>query len=143
MEGYNSDLLIDSNFVIALYNPVDNLHRKAKQISERLKSMRYKMYISEYIFLEIVTVLSQRGGREIAIQAGKDLLREKDFVFIQINEELHKITWQIFQEIKKKDISFVDCSILAAMRFFNIKKLLTFDKEDFTQLRRKYRFSFL
>jgi len=42
----------------------------------------------------------------------------------------------------KNNKVFVDCSTLAAMKAEGIKKLLTFDKKDFTSLKKEYRFGF-
>lgn len=142
MEEFNR-VFIDSSFLVALFNERDALHKKATPIAKILKEKDYQIFISNFVFLETTTIVSQKLDRETAIFCGNLLLNSGEFKTIYIDEHLNNLSWDIFQEIKKKNMSFVDCSIIASMRFFNIKKLLTFDREDFTQLRRKYRFSFL
>jgi predicted nucleic acid-binding protein len=87
--------------------------------------------ISSYIFLEVVTVLSQRMGKEIAILAGKRLLDEENFLFVQGNQQIEKASWEIFKTVINKNMSFVDCTILALMNREKIPYLLTFDHTDF------------
>lgn len=138
----DSRIFVDSNFFIALFNPTDTLNQKALTISQKIKKENPQLYISNFVFLEVVTVLSQKVSRKTSVSLGNHLLRDKQLEIIHIDKQLHEMTWEIFQNIKKKNVSFVDCSILAVMKAEGIKKLLTFDQKDFLGLRRKYRFSF-
>ncbi|MBL7159235.1 PIN domain-containing protein [Candidatus Microgenomates bacterium] len=138
----NNRLFVDSNFFIALFNPTDALNQKALTISKKLKKENPRLYISNFVFLEVVTVLSQRVSRKAAISLGNHLLKDRQLEIIHIDKQLNKLTWKIFQNIKKKNVSFVDCSILAAMKAEGIKKLLTFDQSDFLSLKKYCRFGF-
>ena len=138
----NNKLFIDSNFFIALHNPQDTLYIRAKKIANKIERNKIKLFASNFIFLETVTVLSQRSVKETAITAGKKLLMEDYCTMVNVDKDLQHKSWLIFQEIKRKNISFVDCSILTVMRYMGIKKLLTFDTADFAGLRRKYSFNF-
>jgi uncharacterized protein len=140
MENSNEGLFIDSNFFIALYNPSDNLHEKAKQISKQLQLDNPYIYFSNFIFLETVTILSQRVSRDHARAAGNKLLNTNSFIIV--DKPLQKRSWEIFEKIDKKNVSFVDCSTLAIMEFENISLLLSFDRTDFNQLQNLYKFSF-
>lgn len=138
MEENNSSIFIDSNFYIALYNPQDTLHERAKFAIDDLEKKNLRVILSNFIFMETVTVLSQKAGRELAFAAGKRLLMDQSFIII--NEKLNERSWEIFQEIQRKNVSFVDCSILAVMELEGIDSLLTFDTEDFRPLQKKYHF---
>lgn len=133
-------IFIDSNFFIALANPKDSLHQKAVSVSDILQKNSSPLCISNYIFLETVTVISQRVGREEAISRGKQLLDES-FSMIQVDLGLQNAAWEIFCETPKKNTSFVDCSTIAAMLAEGIDKLLTFDQEDFKPLLKKHHLS--
>lgn len=142
MEEKTDQIFIDANFLIAIYNPEDALHKKASVIVRNLRKLNISLNISNYIFSEVTTVLSQKVGRKEAIIAGTNILKSENFSLIFIDATIHDLGWQVFQEINKKNMSFVDCSTLAVMRYMGIKKLLTFDMADFAGLRRKYSFSF-
>ncbi len=115
MEKNDPAIFVDSNFYIALNNPSDSLHRRAKQISQQLLTGNAVVYTSNLIFIEVVTVLSQRTKRDFAIEVGRELLEERHF--IMIDTVLQQKSRGIFQEINKKDMGLVDCSILAAKHF--------------------------
>lgn len=134
-------IFVDSNYFIALFNPQDSLFKQATLANSKLEKDNPQIYISTYIFSEIVTVLSQRTGRVNAIHAGNQLL-EGRISILQSTMETEELSWKIFNRVKKKNMSFVDCSSIAVMQAEGINKFLTFDEEDFSPLRKKYSFSF-
>lgn len=138
--GEKTRLFADSNFLIALYNPHDTLFQKAAKLANQIKKEDIQLVFSSYIFLETVTVLSQRVNRKTATVAGKTLLEDPRFEYLYMDQSLQERTWVIFQEIKSKNISFVDCSILACLEYEDIDKLVTFDQKDFLPLQKAYRF---
>lgn len=135
-------IYIDSNYFIALYNLEDANYAHAFQVSRHLDGKPLRLFTSNLVFAEVVTVLSQRVGKKTAIQTGNYLLSRADLSLLHIDEELQEESWRIFQRIEQKNISFIDCSIIAAMKTENITNLLTLDKKDFKQLQKHYRFSF-
>ena len=132
----------DSNFFIGLWNQADGLYSRAKEISGKLESLGAGLVISNVIFLEIVTILSQRRSRIIATAAGNYILSDPRVRIVHIDENLHRASWDIFQATSRKNMSFVDCSIVAVMHAENIKRLLTFVRTDFSPMRKRYHFSF-
>lgn len=133
-------VFIDSSYLIALFNPADTLHIKAKKITETLYQSAYSHVISNFIFLEVVTVLSQRQGRKSAFEVGTSLLSTPHIEIIHIDTKLQHETWDIFHSVELKDVSFVDCSIIATMNAEGITTLLTFDMQ-FKKLQKNHRFS--
>lgn len=89
----------------------------------------------------MVTILAQRAGRALAIKAGQRLHNTDAFTFIQSATKLDQASWKIFQTINNKNMSFVDCSILATLKQEHIPYLLTFDKTDFAKLQKQYHFT--
>lgn len=133
-------IFVDSNYIIALYNPQDSLHLKAQKLARQIKKGDFQLFISNFIFLEIVTIFSQRVGRTQTVKLGKRLLESNELSVLHVNENLQVASWEIFQTIKKKSLSFVDASIIALMRFHDIKNLLTFDATDFSSLKTSFSF---
>ena len=133
-----SSVFLDSNYLIALFYPGDTQNEKAREYAARLDKENKNLVISSFIFLEAVTVTSQRGGKEAGLSAGEHLLGGK-IKIVHINEETESETWRLFKEIKNKDISFVDASIIATMRAEGIQTLLTFDVTHFKSLAKEYR----
>lgn len=134
------EIFVDSNVFIALSNEKDTLHHQSLRVATKLEEANVPLVISNLIFSEVVTILSQRVTKTVSIRAGKKILESPTVKMIFIDEYLHSPSWQIFQEISRKDMSFVDCSILAVMRAEGIQKLLTFDREDFSPLKKQFVF---
>ncbi|SRR6266568_5087239 len=132
-------LFIDANYFIALYNPSDALHEKAKLAAKQLQKDNLHTVISNFIFLETVTVLSQRLGKKYALAAGNKLLQSNSFIVV--DEKLQQKSWEIFQNTERKNVSFVDCSTVAIMEFENVPTLLSFDRTDFKSLQKLYKFT--
>lgn len=130
----NNSIFIDTSFWIALFNPTDNLHQKALKIAQKLDKQNNLFFISNFIFLEVVTVLSQRVGKKTALEVGNYLLSDSRINLIHIDENLNDRTWQRFKEIKSKNASFVDASIIETMKMQRLTDLLTFDTKDFSVL---------
>ncbi len=135
-------LFIDSNFFCALYNPADSQHQKALKIAGILRKKTPLIFISNFIFLEVVTIISQRIGRQAAVQIGGHLMDENKVKMININPQLNRQAWEFFQQIESKNMSFVDVSIPVVLSAEGIKNLLTFDADHFKILQRYFPFQF-
>lgn len=136
----NEPIFADSNYLVALFNGQDALAKKADAVSETLDKYDTTLVISSFVFLEVVTITSMKAGREIATEAGRSLLSNPRIRIIHIDENLQEESWRIFQQIRAKNISFVDCSIIATMKAEAISTLLTFDETDFKRLQEPYGF---
>lgn len=137
----SDQLFVDSNFFIALFHQQDSLHEQALSIAKNLDRQWRPLVISNFVFLEVVTVLSQRKSRAQAREAGKFFLSDPGIVMHHIDEKLQQASWNIFQTVGRKGMSFVDCSIVALMQSEGIHTLLTFDQTDFRSLQKTFRFS--
>jgi len=137
-----NSIFADSNYFVALFNRADSFYKKAQSIGKYLKANRIRLIISNLVFLEVVTVLSMRGGRAAAYRAGRYFFEDEFVEICYVDEYLHKEAWRIFKQVPSKNISFVDCSVLAVMNAESIGELLSFDK-DFGKLKRYHKFEIL
>lgn len=142
MADSKTKILVDSNFYIAINNPYDSNYNRALKLSTQIQKENPIPIISSYIFSEVVTVVSQRVGRIFAINTGNSLIESLDLEFVIPNNALEKEAWRIFCNIEKKNFSFADAMSLALIKQMKIKKFLTFDKTDFSSLRKEFGFEF-
>lgn len=119
-------IFVDTSALFPLYNISDSHHIKAVEIARNLQE---EQITSNIIISEVLTLLSMRVKRQIAINFGKSLT-EGGLRIIFIDQILHQNAWKIFQSIKDKDVSFADCTSFAVMEVLGIKKAFSFD-EDF------------
>jgi predicted nucleic acid-binding protein len=131
---------IDTSYICALYNPHDSLHKEALKLKRGI-DQQINPFISNYIFLETVTVLSQRVGKQDANDIGNLMFSSNKFGFLQATPKIDVKTWQLFQKVSDKNISYVDCSNVVLMKEERIDKILTFD-QDFEDLKKQANYNF-
>lgn len=114
-------VIVDSNIWIAFFHREDQTHKKAKRVIDQ--HVFSKIVITEYILLEVVTVLKQRSGWEMAERFLKVIdkyqlpIIESSFFFID--------TVHLFRSAQENHLSFVDMSLVALSDGYEIE---TFDK---------------
>jgi len=133
-------VFIDTNFLCALYNNKDSLHEKAREIWPTLNELDY--VVSNFILIEAYTILAQRASRVQAIAFGNYVRRENPYTIVWINRDFENDIWQIFKQIKDKNFSYVDASILAVLKKEKIGHLLSFD-EGFAQFQKTFGFTLI
>lgn len=133
-------IFIDTSFLIALHNPDDPHNAQALSLSKTFKHV--KLVISSYIILEAATVLSQRAGKRLAVEACNMLLSSKNVEVIHISEDIFQSSWEVFARVSNKDMSFVDASVLTVVQSYGVRHLATFDK-DFIPFQKQYDFSII
>ena len=122
-------LFLDSNIIIAYKNENDVNHDRASNIFNDIKRDKYgAIVISEFIFQEVVTVLTLRYCLKAAIETGEILLEAEEINLIKVSD-IFDLTWDIFKKQTGTKLSFVDASNLACLKFMGVNQIATFDKE--------------
>ncbi len=120
-------ILIDANILYAYTNVRDAHHQESITLMKKIIGGLYGIpIITDYLFDEIVSVVSRKNDREKAKMLGEYLLTSQ-FRFVQINKELFKNSWNIFTS--REHFSFTDCTNIAVLQTFKIEHIATFDKE--------------
>ena len=123
-------IFIDSNVIVAYKNQDDEFHSQAVDLVRRLEDAEFGGgLISDYNFSEILTVLLLRAGLKQATEVGDILLNSKNIEIARSDDLIFNKTYGIFRDQEKTKLSFVDCSNLAVMELYGIRKIATFDKE--------------
>jgi len=124
-----TSFFVDTSYLIALENSVDQYHRTAsRHWSELAKSSSHSFVTSSYVFVEVVTLLNNRRLHAKAVELGKNLLTSRLFNLVHVDEELFDEAWALFQKHKDKKYSLTDCVSFQLMKRLAITEALTFDK---------------
>ena len=97
-------IFVDASGAVSYFDINDSNHSKALYISNKFG--KNKIITSNYVYAEIVTIVSQNAGKEVAINAGNSI--KKNFSVIRITTEIENLAWEIFKKQTSKNISFVD-----------------------------------
>lgn len=129
MSDNTLSIFIDTDAFIAFVKKNDSNHKKVKQIFHALQDKTVTFYTSNYIFAESVTIISQRIGKDIALQF-IETLRAKDAIFstIWVTKEIEEKAIEIFRKQSSKNISLVDCSNIAIIEINNFNGIFSFDR---------------
>lgn len=115
--------ILDSNVWIAFFNKSDNQHKKAEKVFQETSD---SMFITEYVILEVVSVLTVRANKNIANEFIKLIIDNEDVKILLSSEKPFKKTVRTFLDYPKNNLSFTDISLLSLSGKYNI---ITFDKD--------------
>lgn len=120
-------IMLDTSFVIAYFNTRDQNHRLALNTAKILDHQNRELYITDYLFGEIVTVsLVRLKNLNKATYVGKIMLEYCNLIYV--DKDLFEQAWKIFSEQNLR-LSFVDCTTVATMKSQKIQKIATFDSD--------------
>jgi predicted nucleic acid-binding protein len=123
-------LFIDASAYLSLLNPQDNNHAQALKLSR--KYSQKKLITSQAVLGEVLTVGSMRFDKPKTLQFVEAVINSQTLIIIE-TPQLVKESFQIFSQVKSKNISWVDCYSQAIINQYQIETVFTFDK-DFSKL---------
>ncbi|MFH1358267.1 MAG: PIN domain-containing protein [archaeon] len=121
-------ILFDANFLIAYFNDDDVHHKKAVELSEKIRDYSDNFIVLDHIFDEVIGVCLRllKDINKVKI-IGNDII--STIGVTHINEDTFNKAWEVFSNQKQTKFSFTDCIIIAYMDIYKIRDLITFDKE--------------
>jgi len=120
-------IMLDTSFVVAYFNTRDQNHDSAIKTAKILARQNHELYVTDYLFGEIVTVsLVRLKNLEKATHIGKIILEYCNL--IHVDKEIFDHAWKIFSEQKLR-LSFVDCTTIVAMKSQKMQQIATFDND--------------
>ncbi len=118
-------IFADASFMVSFYDPKDSNHAKAQKLTS--KFFKNSLLTSNFVFAEIVTILSQRIDKYNSILAGEYI--KQNLTIVKLTEEIETLAWEIFKKQKSKNVSFVDCTCFALYEKSVFDKAFTFDSD--------------
>lgn len=121
-------VFLDSSVLIALYNPLDSQHKKAKHLMKQLEQEKKKFILHPLVIIEVLTVTKKRATQEALMFCENELWDEEKFFVDEVGVSFEKdnIAIQLFNQ--KNKLSFLD-SLFCSYAVENDLELLTFDRE--------------
>mgnify|MGYP000548300716 CR=1 FL=1 len=129
-----SKILVDSSFLIALYDADAAAYEEVGVISELYNG---QLLIPQVVLTEVVFLLK----RELGVRGAVGFLER----FANSKPDLQDITVadlvrvkEIMQQYASAKLDFVDCCIMALSERLNITQVCTLDQRDFSIFRPKH-----
>ena len=121
-------IFVDTSAFVAIHDSKDPHYDSSQKIIEKLIPQKASLITTNYVLTESYTVISQKVGKDKAISFKESF--DPSILIVRVEEELEEAAWQIFKEIKSKNVSFIDCTSFAIMKSYGVREAFAFD-EDF------------
>ena len=132
MPTISKKVFVDTNVFVAIRDTKDSTHNQAIKLAQKLDKLRVRLFTSSDVMGETLTVLSKKLGKAVCNDWYRDF-QKSSLNEIFIDKYLHQETREFFKRVKSKNISFIDCSSVVAMKRHKIKTIFSFD-QDFKKL---------
>jgi len=129
-----SKILVDSSFLVALYDQDSDAYPEVREIA--------KLYWGQFLVPQVaLTEVLYLLKRETGVQGAIAFLKE----FNQSQPDLQHVTvgdlkrvQEIMQQYASAKLDFVDCCVMALSERLNITLVCTLDQRDFSIFRPKH-----
>jgi predicted nucleic acid-binding protein len=121
-------VFIDTSYLIAILEPNDDRHEKAKTVSQSLGSIQ--QITSEMVLTELLNAFCTRGKffRQMVLNVVDVLRSAPNVEIIPQSPELFEQAYQYYRQRPDKQYSLTDCASMVIMRERGIDKVLTHDR---------------
>ncbi|MBD2279884.1 MULTISPECIES: type II toxin-antitoxin system VapC family toxin [Aphanizomenon] len=121
-------IFADTGYWIALLNPDDDLHQKAKQITTSIKFI--PLVTSEMVFTELLNAFSGKGifYRQKAVKFINYCFDNPEIEVVIQTDELFKSGLDLYNQRPDQAWSLTDCTSFYIMSQKNILEALAYDK---------------
>lgn len=118
----------DSGYWIALINPRDSLHQKAKSISSNLGLVR--IITSEMVLAEVLNSLAGKGAdiRRVASVLIEQLENNPNTDVVPLTSIQFKEALNLYKSRPDKDWSLTDCASIQILQEKGVVDTLSYDK---------------
>ena len=119
-------ILVDADVLVGAFSLRDPHYKVATAWLKKLNRKKAEVWVINLVIQEVATVLSHTLGQGPAVEfleRVETLSLEK----IMVGENLEARAWEIFKRQTKKGTSFVDCTNMAAVEYYKLDGILSFD----------------
>lgn len=121
-------VFVDNSYLVAILNPKDDRHQKAKEVSQSLGN--YLSVTSEMVLTEFLNHFCARGSsfRQLAITATDQLYADPSVEIIPQTTEQFEQARLFYRKRLDKEYSLTDCVSMLIMQKKEIQDVLTHDR---------------
>jgi predicted nucleic acid-binding protein len=119
-------IFVDTGAWFAALVPSDKDHLSASAWLER--NRRKKLFTTDYIVDETLTLLRCRGEEERARSLGRAFFEGELAKIHYLSEAEIEQAWEVFFHFQDKEWSFTDCTSRIVIEKYSIKQAFAFDR---------------
>ncbi|BCU14136.1 type II toxin-antitoxin system VapC family toxin [Microcystis aeruginosa] len=120
-------IFADTFYWVALINPQDNWHQRAREVTSSLKNV--KLVTTDEVLVELLNFMSVRGAnrKRRTVEFIDNLLQNPRLQVIPQNLESFLQGFELYRRRPDKEYSLTDCISMTVMQRLKISQVLTHD----------------
>lgn len=124
-------VFLDSSFFIAIVDPRDAMHTRAKDLLEALLNERVRFLTVDIVVYEILAFFSRSGGalRSAAAGVSREILTESTLDCIRVDPVLLSRAIDRYESRSDKTFSLTDCVAMLVCEDLGISDVFTSDAD--------------
>jgi predicted nucleic acid-binding protein len=127
MNNKNS-VFVDTSAWVALFLSNDKNHQKAVSVYEDINKSKMRMFTSDYVIDETITVIMRKSGYPQSVRAGEALFSSGVLKILFVNPDYFTACWKFYRKFQDKDFSFTDVTSFFLMNEWKIHLAFSFDQ---------------
>jgi predicted nucleic acid-binding protein len=120
-------LFVDTGALVARVLPRDQYHEASRRGWESLENVEARLYSSEHVLDEAVSLLIRQAGSEYAARWARDHLASEEIVWVNTTREDWHEALRWLEKFSDQKLSFTDCLSFSLMRREGIESVFGFD----------------
>ena len=121
-------IFIDTGAFIARCMQGDQYHRKAVEMWKSLERRSVRLFTSNFVLDETLTLLGRKAGYVFAAQRARAIYASEILTILRPLEEDEYKAIDLFEKYADQRVSFTDCVSFALMRQQRIARVFSFDR---------------
>lgn len=122
-------VFIDTSAFYTLFNREDPYHKEAILFYTNEPLL---LVTTQAVFTELLSLLTKRQGKSIAIRYGKEIRASRERLrIIHMDTSQEERAWELFCKFKDKEYDLVDCLSFICMKDQDLEEAFAFDRHFF------------
>ncbi len=121
-------IFIDTGPWIARYLRRDQHHARAQAGWQRLAKRPPRLFTTNFVLDEAMTLLARRAGYDFAAQRARAIYASEALTILRPAQADELAALALFEKLADQRVSFTDCVSFALMRANKIPRSFTFDR---------------
>ena len=121
--------MVDTSAFYALEDASDAHHGQAVALRDGLKDPRFRLFTTNLVLAESITLLTYRLGAEHAVRFADLAYSSERLQVIRMTEDLERAAVERLRRTRDDELSFVDASLIECVERWDIDRIFAFDRD--------------
>ena len=121
-------IFVDTGAFLARYMAADQHHRSAQRGWRQLARNKQRLFTSNFVLDELLTLLGRRAGYPFAAERGRRIYASPRLDILRPSRDDELSALELFERFADQRVSFTDCVSFALMKRHRISRAFSFDR---------------